>query len=83
MDQLERGTQEALKLLSDAYPQEIRIPSVVGREVWLGIGYLVGAGFAQYRGDVSYQLTQAGCCLMGDMINHGNIAADLFAEGAH
>jgi hypothetical protein len=61
---LERAKKKALDLLTSMpvnYPDaELSIASVDDHEVWLGMGWLVGNGWAVYRGDNCFRLSKVG-----------------------
>lgn len=64
MDRLEAAKHEAIKvLLSAPYRDETTEISIAGVEdpiVWLGVGWLVGKGWAVYRGAYSFRFNKTG-----------------------
>jgi hypothetical protein len=61
---LERSKRKAVELLASLPANqpdaELSIASVEDQEVWLGIGWLVGNGWAVYRGDYCFRLSKVG-----------------------
>ena len=59
---LERSKRKAVELLA-ALPQpeaELSIANIEDQEVWLGMGWLIGNGWAVYRGDNCFRLSKVG-----------------------
>ena len=61
---LERSKKKAVALLASlpaSQPDaEMSIANVDDHEVWLGMGWLVGNGWAVYRGDCCFRLSKVG-----------------------
>ena len=59
---LERSKKKAVALLATLAQSddEMSIANVDDHEVWLGMGWLVGNGWAVYRGDYCFRLSKVG-----------------------
>lgn len=61
---LERSKKKAMLLLASlpaAHPDaELSIASIDDHEVWLGMGWLIGNGWAVYRGSNCFRLSKVG-----------------------
>lgn len=69
---LEKAKQKAIALLLSLpleHPEaELSISSVEDQLVWLGMGWLVGKGWAVYRGGFSFRLTPLGRVEVADLL---------------
>lgn len=58
---LKKAAREALELLADVPKNaEVSIAGVENQLLWMGMGYCVGMGYAQYRGAYDFRITDDG-----------------------